>query len=79
MVEGVCECLYVIRAHGTDRICPGMDLALLILFNAIVHVLYHYDILPPVDENGNIRMPQKEFEGGMVVYVALILFRTLII
>lgn len=48
-----------------------MDLALLVLFNTVVGVLYHYEILPPLDADGKIKVVKKELKGGTVVCVSV--------
>ena len=53
------------------RICPGRYLALRTIYLAIVCILSVFDIVPVLDEDGNPRIPEIEFDGGSVRYVFL--------
>ena len=39
-----------------------------VVFIATARILATFDVLPPVDENGNIRMPPAEFTRDLVRY-----------
>lgn len=47
------------------RICPGRHLAIRILCFTIARVLAAFDILPPVDGDGNPRIPEARFHKSM--------------
>ena len=49
-----------------DRICPGRHLALRLLYLTIARILTTFDILPPVDEDGRLRIPEARFDRGLL-------------
>ncbi|KAI0741780.1 cytochrome P450 [Daedaleopsis nitida] len=50
------------------RRCPGIDFASASLFINAAMVLHTFDILPPLDENGNVDLREPEIVGTMVTY-----------
>jgi hypothetical protein len=48
------------------RICPGMHLAEASLFITIARILWAFDVLPGLDENGNeIKVDTQAYEPGL--------------
>lgn len=56
-------------SYALCRRCPGIDFALASLFINAAMVLHVFDILPPLDENGNVDLREPEIVGTMVTYV----------
>jgi len=52
--------------HHLLRICPGRHFALRNLHLVIANVLTAFDILPPLDKNGNPQPPPPEFKHSQV-------------
>ncbi|KZS88696.1 cytochrome P450 [Sistotremastrum niveocremeum HHB9708] len=50
------------------RICPGNQFALTSLFLSISSILALFDIGPPIDELGNTKELEVEYEGGTVAH-----------
>ena len=60
------------RAHvGPGRICPGKYFALRTVYLTAVCVLSVFDIGPVLDEEGNPRIPEVEFDGAFIRCVFL--------
>ena len=55
-------CLYL----TCKRICPGRHLAIRVLCLTIARILATFDILPPVDENGNPRIPEARYHNTLI-------------
>ena len=60
------------RAHvNSDRICPGKYFALRTVYMVVACVLSVFDIGPVLDEDGNPRIPEVEFDGAFIRCVFL--------
>lgn len=52
------------------RICPGRHLACASIWIGIASVLSTFNLVKPLDENGNVIEPQGDYTSGLVSYVA---------
>ena len=48
------------------RICPGRHFADASLWLSMASILYTFNILPPLDENGNEVLPKLEYTYSLV-------------
>ena len=53
------------------RNCPGRHFALRSLYLLVACVLSVFDVKPVLDEDGNLQVPEAEFNSSMVRYVFL--------